>query len=70
MSSIRPLITITILVVVGAVLYVKINEGTADPNRRERRVESTGRGRAAIGAVERGSDDERRHARRHGRRQP
>ncbi len=28
MSSIRPLITITILVVVGVLLYVKINEGT------------------------------------------
>jgi LysM repeat protein len=31
MSSIRPLITITILVVVGAYLYVKINEGPARP---------------------------------------
>lgn len=31
MSSIRPLITITILVVVGVVLYVKINEGTPRP---------------------------------------
>jgi hypothetical protein len=31
MSSIRPLITITILVVVGVVLYVKINEGTPPP---------------------------------------
>ena len=28
MNSIRPLITITVLVVVGVVLYVKINEGT------------------------------------------
>jgi LysM repeat protein len=31
MSSIRPLITITVLVVVGVVLYVKINEGTPRP---------------------------------------
>lgn len=31
MSSIRPLVTITILVVVGVVLYVKINEGTPAP---------------------------------------
>jgi LysM repeat protein len=31
MSSIRPLVTITILVVVGVVLYVKINEGTPQP---------------------------------------
>src|SRR4051795_1926445 len=29
MGSIRPLVTITILVVVGAYLYVKINEGPA-----------------------------------------
>jgi LysM repeat protein len=31
MSSIRPLVTITILVVVGAYLYVKINEGSLQP---------------------------------------
>ncbi len=31
MSSIRPLVTITILVVVGAYLYVKINEGAVSP---------------------------------------
>ena len=31
MSSIRPLVTITILVVVGAFLYVKINEGPVAP---------------------------------------
>jgi hypothetical protein len=31
MNSIRPLITITILVVVGAYLYVKINEGPVQP---------------------------------------
>jgi LysM repeat protein len=31
MASIRPLITITILVVVGAYLYVKINEGPVQP---------------------------------------
>jgi LysM repeat protein len=31
MNSIRPLVTITILVVVGAYLYVKINEGPAQP---------------------------------------
>jgi LysM repeat protein len=31
MNSIRPLVTITILVVVGAYLYVKINEGPARP---------------------------------------
>ena len=29
MGSIRPLFTITVLVVVGAYLYVKINEGPA-----------------------------------------
>ena len=34
MSSIRPLITITILAVVGAYLYVKINEGPARPHAR------------------------------------
>ena len=32
MSSIRPLVTITILVVVGAYLYVKINQGPARPH--------------------------------------
>ena len=32
MGSIRPLVTITILAVVGAYLYVKINEGPA-PSR-------------------------------------
>ena len=31
MGSIRPLVTITILVVVGAYLYVKINEGPVQP---------------------------------------
>ena len=31
MNSIRPLVTITILVVVGAYLYVKINEGPEQP---------------------------------------
>ena len=31
MSSIRPLVTITILIVVGAFLYVKINEGPVAP---------------------------------------
>jgi LysM repeat protein len=31
MSSIRPLVTIAILVVVGVLLYVKINEGTPQP---------------------------------------
>jgi LysM repeat protein len=31
MSSIRPLVTITILVVAGAYLYVKINEGSLQP---------------------------------------
>ena len=34
MGSIRPLFTITILVVVGAYLYVKINEGPAQSARR------------------------------------
>ncbi|HVT27638.1 MAG TPA: LysM peptidoglycan-binding domain-containing protein [Lacipirellulaceae bacterium] len=32
MSSIRPLVTITILVVVGAYLYVKINQGPMQPH--------------------------------------
>ncbi len=32
MGSIRPLFTITVLVVVGAYLYVKINEGSARPH--------------------------------------
>jgi len=32
MNSIRPLVTITILVVVGAYLYVKINEGPVQPS--------------------------------------
>ncbi len=35
MNSIRPLITITILAVVGAWLYVKINEGPARPEHGE-----------------------------------
>ena len=32
MNSVRPLVTITILVVVGAYLYVKINQGPARPH--------------------------------------
>src|SRR3954469_21466908 len=32
MSTIRPLFTITVLVVVGAYLYVKINEGPKHPS--------------------------------------
>jgi hypothetical protein len=35
MNSLRPLITITILAVVGAWLYVKINEGPARPTHGE-----------------------------------
>jgi LysM repeat protein len=35
MNSIRPLVTITILVVVGAYLYVKINEGPVQPEGAE-----------------------------------
>ena len=46
MSSIRPLITITILVAVGAFLFTKINEGPLPlPPEMETALEAIGRGR-------------------------
>src|ERR1043165_854872 len=43
MASIRPLVTITILAVVGAYLYVKINEGPA-PSRAAANVSQSPEG--------------------------